>query len=115
MAEMKRLGAVLNEINALNWQHALYLPFGVVWDEMTSCAVLDPNESEELAGVPPFAKENGIDYALGISAIQDIVANVREQRPAVETNDLTKAFLFYFRHDAFIIFALSKENEEGNR
>jgi hypothetical protein len=101
---MKTLGAILREADALNWRHALYMPFGETWNEATACAVLDPEESEQLDDAPPLAKEYGLKYALGISTLQGIVANARLQEPSVDTTDLLKALLFYYDHDAFIVF-----------
>lgn len=43
-----------------------------------------------------------MSYALGISALQDVVGNAKQQRPGCSLSDLMKAFLFYHRNDAFI-------------
>jgi hypothetical protein len=102
---MMSLGEVLAKADALNWRHALYLPFTEVWTEATSCAVIDREESEEPDEVPTFANEHGLEYALLISTVQDIVANARLQKPCIEISDLMRAFRFYYDHDAFIVFS----------
>jgi hypothetical protein len=102
---MTTLGAVLREADSLDGTHALYLPFSEVWTEATPCAVLDPGGGEGPEDAPPFARQYGLGYALGISAVQDIVSNARLQRPGVDTRDLVTAFLFYHEHDAFIAFS----------
>jgi hypothetical protein len=94
---------VLLEAEAHNWQHALYLPLEAVWDEGTPCAVLDPEAGQGPEGTPAYAKENRLQYAVTIATLQDIVTNARLQRPDANVDDLTKAFLFYYDHDAFIV------------
>ena len=102
---MQRLGEVLDTAEALNWQHALYLPLSEAWNEASRCAVLDPTDGEEVDDALLFAKKHGLEYVLGISAVQDIVANARMQIPIIDISDLMKAFLFYYDHDAFIVFS----------
>ena len=103
------LGEVLREAETLDRRHALYLPFDDVWDVGTLCAVLDPESGQGPDDVPAYAKENGLKYAVTISTLQDIVINARLQRPDANADDLTKAFLFYYDHDAFIVFPPSGE------
>lgn len=110
MCEMKSdakklLGRVLQEAEILDWRHALYLPFDEVWNSSTACAVLDPENTDESDDVPPFAKEQRLGYVLGISTVQDIVANARQQKHDSEIDDLMKAFLFYYDTDAFIVLS----------
>lgn len=54
--------------------------------------------------------EQGLEYALGMDAVQDIVANAREQDPNVDLATLLKAFLFYYDHDAFMELDSSEPN-----
>src|ERR1700722_137531 len=96
---LKTLGEVLRDVDNLDWKYATYLPYSdawigndgyVRWTASTPCAVLDPQESESdnPDDAPAFAKERGFYYALGISAVQDIVANARLQKTNVDTEDL---------------------------
>src|SRR4051794_16649868 len=112
---LKTLGDALRDVDAFDWKHAIYLPYSdawigsdgyISWTASTPCAVLDPQESDsdKPDDAPPFAKEHGFHYALGISAVRDIVANARLQQPHVDTEDLVEAFMHYFDHDAFIVF-----------
>jgi hypothetical protein len=103
------LGDVLRDAEELDWRHALYLSLSEVRNEATPCAVIPPDESDNPDDLrpddlPPFAKEHGLRYALGIAAVQDIIANARLQKPNADVGDLLTAFLFYFDHDAFIVF-----------
>ncbi len=103
--ELMTLGRLLQDAAKLPWNHAVYLPAKGKWDESTECLVLDPNDlPDDVQEAPRAAKERGFRYALGVSAVQDIVANAREQRPEAAVSLLVRAFLFYYDHDAFIEF-----------
>jgi len=86
----------------------IYLPKDKNWSLNSNVAVL---ESEEIppdmedapdAGVPEFAKKHGLIQAVPVTALQDIVGNARMQKGGSTDEDLFKAFLFYYNHDAFI-------------
>jgi hypothetical protein len=74
---------------------------GEVWQVETECAVLPDSDID---GVPAVAQQNGLSYALGIAAVQDVVENAREQNVNVSLAQLLQAFLFYYDHDAFMTF-----------
>jgi len=95
------LGEVLGNDSRFNPGHFLYLPMDEVWQVETKCAVIPQSD---LDGVPDVAQQNGLSYALGIAAVQDVVANAREQNANVNLAQLLQAFLFYYDHDAFITF-----------
>jgi len=95
------LGEVLGNDSRFNAEHFLYLPLDEVWQLGTKCAVLTESDVD---GVPDLAQENGLSYALGIAAIQDIVANAREQLSDPRLDQFLQAFLFYYDHDAFITY-----------
>ena len=66
--------------------------------------MLDPNDCADDEEDPPFAKENGLRYALTFQEIQSVVANARQQLSSLDRDDLLRAFKYYFDHDAFITF-----------
>jgi hypothetical protein len=101
---MKTLGDFLRDADALNWRHALYLPPHGEWSEATPCAAIDPDECEAPEDDPPLAKKHGLRYAMGVSAVQDIVANALLQKPDADVGDLLDAFLFYYENDSFVSF-----------
>jgi hypothetical protein len=101
MTGLTTLGEVLGNDSRFNSGHFLYLPMDEVWQLETKCAVL---AQSDLDGVPDVAQQNGLSYALGIAAVQDIVANAREQIASASLAQLLQAFLFYYDHDAFITF-----------
>src|SRR5262249_52899486 len=98
---MTTLGEVLGNDSRFNAGHFLYLPMDEIWQLGTKCAVLTKSDVD---GVPEVAQQNGLAYALGIAAVQDIAANAREQVRDVSLDQLLQAFLFYYDHDAFITF-----------
>ena len=102
MSESLFLGGVLAGIEHFPARHGLFLPTDEEWDEHTRCAVLPMSDEDDEA--PPFAAEHGLEYALGVYAVQDVVANARLQVPAPSDRMLVDAFLFYFDNDAFIDF-----------
>lgn len=102
MSELLFLGRVLAGIEQFPARHALLLPADEEWDEHTRCAVLPLSDEDDEA--PPFAAEHGLEYALGVYAVQAVVANARLQVPAPRDRMLVDAFLFYFDNDAFIAF-----------
>ena len=100
MNNLLSLGEVLIHIDDYPADFALFLPLDEDWNEQTRCLVRD-NETEE-TGNGSAAGEKGLEYALGVYAVQDIVANAKEQDPDASGATLLKAFLFYYDHDAFI-------------
>jgi hypothetical protein len=55
-----------------------------------------PPEDEDLpdAGVPEFAKQNGLTRAIDVPTLQDVVSNALSQRPSAMPEDLLRAFIF---------------------
>jgi hypothetical protein len=95
------LGEVLGDDRAYNASHFLFLPMDEVWQLKTRCAVLAESGADEL---PNVAQQNGLAYALGIAAVHDVVANAREQFASASLSQLLQAFLFWYDHDAFVVF-----------
>lgn len=110
MKKLTTLGEVLGNDRGFNSAHFLYLPLDEVWNLETRCAIL---AQSDLDAVPDVAQHNGLSYALGVAAVQDIVANAREQIASVSLGELMQAFLFYYDHDAFITFERDELGEKG--
>lgn len=96
------LGRVLEGVDALPWDHALYLPHEGEWNEKSICAVLDPDDVEDDEEEPAAARERGLKYALDIASVRDVALNLREQRPQADLALLLRAFAYYYEHDAFL-------------
>src|SRR5262245_56789567 len=85
----------------------LYIPIGVKQIEAaTPCRArvveateLSPEEQDELDEYPETI---GLKSFLSLSQLQDIVGNLRQQRPSFSERDLMAAIIFYWSNDAFI-------------
>ena len=99
---------VLSDIANLPTTAWVYLPTDRNWNLTSTCAVLESEEvppeleDDPSAGVPGFAKQNGLMQALPVTVVQDIVVNARSQKPGATLEDFWRAFLYYHKHDAFI-------------
>jgi hypothetical protein len=100
-SEIKTLRQILRNQDCLDPGDFLFLPFDEVWKLETRCAVLHESDVD---GLPQAAKDHGLGYAMGISAVQDVVWNAKAQDQSVTDSQLLEAFLFYYDHDAFIVF-----------
>ena len=101
--QLVKLSEVLLSAEQLPWQRELFLPADRNWTENSQAAVLD-TEDELDPDNPAFAQAHGLVVALGVSEIQDIVSNAKQQDPKADVSRLLCAFRFYFDHDAFIDF-----------
>jgi hypothetical protein len=85
----------------------LYIPLDVKQIEAeTPCracivesAELSPEEQDELDEYPETV---GLKCFLCLSQLEDIVSNLRQQRPSFSERDLMAAINFYWSNDAFI-------------
>jgi hypothetical protein len=85
----------------------LYIPLRVKQIEAETpcraCIVegteLSPEEQDELDEYPETV---GLKCFLCLSQLQDIVSNLRQQRPSFSERDLMAAINFYWSNDAFI-------------
>ncbi len=108
--EIKMLKDVLENVETQHQKGWLYLPLEKNWDLNSKCAILESDEvppeleDEPDAGVPEFAKQNGLKETLPISTVKDIVWNARAQKANVTLEELLRAFQYYYKHDAFIAF-----------
>lgn len=94
---------VLEGIENFAWDQSVFLPRGQSWNLDSPCVVWDADDLEDGHDVPAVAVRNGMEYVLGISALQDVVANARMQKDC-SLEDLFGAFIFYVQNDAFIEF-----------
>jgi hypothetical protein len=105
VATSKSLGWVLDNVESLPWQHALYLRSDRPWTLDTPVLVLDPDDANDDEDEPTEARLAGLRYALGIQDVRGVIENARQQRPASTQDDLLRALIYYFEHDAFIDFS----------
>ena len=107
MENLKQVLLAIADKSYLAW---VYLPEDRNWSLDSACATLESEEvppeleDEPDAGVPEFAKANGLIQVLPVSSVQDIVENARAQKPSASVDDFFLAFMFYFHNDAFIRF-----------
>ncbi|WP_091953355.1 DUF7716 domain-containing protein [Bradyrhizobium shewense] len=47
-------------------------------------------------------KRHDLMQVMPVTTLQDIVSNVRQQRPDASLDELFAAFVFYFENDAFM-------------
>jgi hypothetical protein len=105
-----KLADVLTNPQAQDARAWLYLPANTAWSLDSPAAVLESEEvppeleDEPDAGVPKFAKDNGLAQILPITAVQDVVSNAHQQRSGLSLSELLHALKFYYEHDAFIEF-----------
>ena len=99
---IRRLSEVIDIIETLPWDQALYLKGTPPWQACSPCAVLDPDEFDALQNRPLFSDEHELHYALSIQTVQDIVANAKAQKPDVDLAGLIEALNYYYRNDAFM-------------
>lgn len=101
------LGEVLNDIDAHPANAWLYLPRAPEWSPTTEAAVLvseevPPEEEDEPeAGVPEYAKLNGLRQVLPVTVVQDVLAHLASSKVDPTPVERVSALKFYFDHDAF--------------
>jgi hypothetical protein len=104
MDAIQPLWLVIEQIDDLPWDHALYLGGDKPWNASTPTAVLDPDDVDGLDEDenPAFAEQAGLRYVLSVQEVQGIVANARQQKSDLSLDDLVVAFNFYYDNDAYI-------------
>ena len=82
----------------------LYIPLGVKQIEAeTPCrACIVEGSPEEQDQLDEYPETVGLKCFLCLSQLEDIVSNLREQRPSFSERDLMAAINFYWSNDAFI-------------
>jgi len=97
------LADILESASELPWNEALYLPVGGAWSLDSPTIVWDPDDvADDEQEILDFAAQHGMKYVLGISTVQEIVANAQQQKPNCSLNDKFEALLYYVQNDAFL-------------
>lgn len=102
MEKIMRLSQVLNESENLPWDEALFLPVKDNWSPDSLAIVWSLDDLDDDQEIPEIAQLNDMKYVFGVSTVQDIVRNARMQKPESDINDLMKAFMYYYKNDAFV-------------
>jgi hypothetical protein len=85
MVGLKTLGEVLSAAGRLPLDADLCMPFDEVWGPDTRCAVAPVDRYADEPAVPEVAARNGLERALQVAQVQDIVANARQQLPGARS------------------------------
>lgn len=97
------LREVLQRVDELPWNNAVYLPRNVSWDLETVAIVWDPDDVDDDSDEEPaYPGSLGMRYVLGVRDVQGIVSNLLQQRGECSIEDKLRAFLFYCDNAAFI-------------
>jgi hypothetical protein len=89
------LKEVLLKANELPWDHDLYLNQGDNISIDSPAIVINDDEVESI-------ELENMKYIIGISSIQGVVENIRQQVNSPNLNQLFEAFEYYIENDAFI-------------
>lgn len=95
------LSEVLREAEDLAWDAVLLLPPDAAAWAIDSVAVVVPGEDLDDNDAHLEATMRGLRYALGVSDVQDVKANVLAQVQDASPELLLDALRFYFAHDAY--------------
>ena len=101
---------VLETIMERSTRAWVYLPSKGGWNLKSESATLEsdeiPPELEDSpgAGIPRLAIHHDLAQIMPVSTVQEIVSNVRAQKPIFSTEDIFRAFTFYYERDAFMRF-----------
>ena len=107
---MVKFRDVLSTIMEASDREWVYLPSDRNWNLESKSAVLLSEEvppeleNEPDAGIPQFAKENGLIPVIPVASLREVVFNARVQKPTATDEDLFTAFRFFYDHDAFMDF-----------
>lgn len=102
MIKLANLGEVLAEPDSYLPALRLYISFVAPWTPASECMLSDEGDAEH----PPMpAMERGMEYVMGIDAVQDAMANAIEQRAGLTNEERFDAFVHYYDNDAFILFS----------
>jgi hypothetical protein len=97
------LSAVIENIDSVPWEYALYIPStDVKWSVEMPVMIADPDDTDSDEGDPEVVTTNGFKYGLSISEIQDVVKNIRMQKPKAGLEEVVSAVKYYFENDSFI-------------
>jgi hypothetical protein len=103
IGKITNLTSVLSSIDELPWEFALYIPSSnPSWEPDMPVMVLDPEETDNQDSDPREAVDHGLEYAIMISSIQDVVDNLVMQKASAEPSDFAKALKYYYQNDSFV-------------
>ena len=109
MEQCRTLRQILRQADYYSSRCWLFLPKDVRWTLESPCLVEEfeevpiEDEDEADAGLPEIVKEQRMMPALSIAQVQDLVSNLKEQRPTVDDDTLFDAFIYYYDNDAFLM------------
>lgn len=98
----KKLRETLRESDSIGWYLALYLPKDVSSWKLESLAMIEDPDDVNLDDDPDIVKDEGYRYVMGVQTVQSIVKNLSAQNNNFSDEELFKAFIYYFKYDAFI-------------
>ena len=102
MKAVQNLGEVLDSVDDLTWDDALYLAGEYPWTADTLAVVLDPDEIENEAEPPSIVRQHGLRYVLDMQSVHAIVIHARQEMTTPDNAYLLRAFNYYWKHDAFM-------------
>lgn len=105
MVKLVELRNVLLNVADLCWKDSIFLSKDKDWSLNSLYYLFNLEDLEEGEEIPQFVINNNLDYVLSIADLQDIVDNSYQQHPQCSESELFDAFLYYYKNDAFIIFA----------
>jgi len=102
---LKKMREVLKDADNIDWYLALYLPKDVSsWSLESLVMIEDPDDisTDDPDDDPDVIKYAGYRYVMAIQSLQSIVNNLKLQTNTYSDEELFKAFIYYFKKDAFI-------------
>ena len=99
---IQNLGSLLQNIDSLPWDFAVFVRGSPPWNVTTQAAVLDPNDSPDPEEVPEFARQKGLQYALSVQDARGVCHNVLAQERDASPDVLIQAFTHYYLNDAYL-------------
>lgn len=102
MKAVQSLGEVLDSVDDLTWDDALYLAGEYPWTADSLAAVLDPDEIENEVDEPFIVRQYGLRYVLDMQSVHAIVIHARQETTTPDIDYLLRAFNHYCKNDAFM-------------
>jgi hypothetical protein len=108
VSEIQSFRKILDSIFERSEREWVYLPIEGKWTLESDTATLEsdevPPEMEDApdAGVPQFAKMHSLRQVVPVTTLQDVVENLRQQKPSATVDDMFAAFEYYYDYDAFV-------------
>ena len=106
--KLTTLGEVLAAPDSFSPALRLYMSFAAPWTLTSECVLSDEGDAEP---PPSLAAERGMEYVIGLDAVQDAVVNATTQKPELTDSERFEAFAHYYDNDAFMVFADQKDHD----